>query len=894
MQTMWRLVMMGMLAVSVQAAEVIWWEAEHPRATNFPERTWFNAQPNEKDKLSAGAWITNEGKRAAGEDEAFLRYPVEVDQGGTYHFWVRKFWKHGPFRWRFGAQPWQTCGREVALADNVSLRTHVGANWVSLGKVELARGTHVLEVRLLAKEGESKTAAFDCFVLSPRPFVPRGKLKPGERRGRAEPGFFAWEPPLDPFTDQALLDLRHLNEPVAGQNGFVQRRGKDLVLADGQPVRFWAVNVSAGNAARDRASIDYMARKLAKLGVNMVRFHSALFDRSADDPARIDRQKLDNLHYLVAAMKKQGIYTHISFYFPLWFEVKPHHGIPGYERINNKKPFALLFFQPRMQAIHRSWLQALLATPNPYTGTPLAKEPAAAMVEIVNEDNLFFWTFSRKSVPPVHWQTLEKRFGDDLIRRYGAIDKAFAAWGDKPGRQDDPPAGRVGIFEAWHMTRQSLEHADPAKRKRLADQVRFLTETQEDYFRRTTGYMKGELGYGGLVSCGNWKTADAATLGPLERHTYTAGDVIDRHAYFGGKHEGEGAGYSVRVGHRYEDATILTRPQRLPVQAVQVDGYPQIISELGWPQPNRYRAESMPISALYGSLQGIDGLFFFALGSNYVVDQGMGKFQYASPAIAASSPACALMYRRGAVPEARPVVHEALQLDELYALHGGAVFEADALDALRQADVQGDGRSSRPGKIDPRAFCVGPVVQQVDRRPGRSEMVDLSRLIDRRNRTIDNAAGHVRWDWGQGIVHLVAGENAAGAVGFLSKQRPIQSGPMKIDCGNAFASVFVVALDDRPVAQSKRLLVQAMTEDKPYGFRAEGGAIQDLGGAPFGVREIDCTIELTNEAGPIRRATPLDQNGYPREQALSVQQDSPTGRSVIELAPDAVWAILER
>ena len=61
----------------------------------------------------------------------------------------------------------------------------------------------------------------------------------------AEPAAPTWafEPARDRFESAALLDLRHLNEGVAGQSGFVRVDGRGGFLrGDGQPIRFWAVN----------------------------------------------------------------------------------------------------------------------------------------------------------------------------------------------------------------------------------------------------------------------------------------------------------------------------------------------------------------------------------------------------------------------------------------------------------------------------------------------------------------------------------------------------------------------------------------------------------------------------------------------------------------------------
>ena len=48
-------------------------------------------------------------------------------------------------------------------------------------------------------------------------------------------GRWAFQPPRDEFSPQALLDLRSLNEKFAGEHGFVTRSkdGSDFAFADG-------------------------------------------------------------------------------------------------------------------------------------------------------------------------------------------------------------------------------------------------------------------------------------------------------------------------------------------------------------------------------------------------------------------------------------------------------------------------------------------------------------------------------------------------------------------------------------------------------------------------------------------------------------------------------------
>lgn len=899
----WFTAMMAALALlrvasltAQEAVNYVWWEGEDTRNTNFPARSWFSADtiPDTRHLLSGGDWLSNSGNRAG--PEAYATYAVTVPRDGEYRFWTRKFWKHGPFRWRFDQGEWQVCPFDVALADDTFLREHVGANWVYLGRVPLTAGEHTFELRLLAKEGEPLTACFDCFLLTPGPFLPNGRFKPGERSGRADDGFFAWEPGIDPF-GEALLDLRSLNEATAGEHGFVRREDGHFVLGDGRPVRFWAVNVGPNNVAQDRDSIDYLARKLAKLGVNMVRFHGPLFDRNAPDPALIDAQALDHLHYLVAALKREGIYTTISFYFPLWFDIRPNYGIGGFESLQNKRPFALLYFERRMQEIHRAWLDAILTTENPYTGLPPARDPAVAIVEIVNEDSFFFWTFSKQNIPTEHWRALETQFGRWLTERYGSLGAAYAAWGG--GRLAGDVEGRAELLEAWHMTTDGLRQGGPDKTRRVGDQVRFLAELQRGCYESVARHVRDDLGAGCLISASNWQTADAQLLDAIERYTYTAGDVLDRHGYFGGRHEGDGAGWSVRVGHTFESVAAVTVPERLPLQFARFAGYPQTISELNFPNPNRYRGDLTFLAAAYGALQGLDGVYFFAVGSNFLADTSLAKFAVSCPIVAGAFPAAALAYRRGDITTAEPVIDQVLTLDDLFAMRGSGVAAAAALDELRRADIPTGGvREGEVTSYDPLSFYVGVVQCRIGDDPTASRQVDVSRLIDRERRRLVSLTGELRWDWGQGVV-TVDTPRAAGACGFLGRHGPIELGAVTIDGRNEFGTVWVIALDERPLAESQRLLIQATTEEQPLGFRTDGDRITALGGAPFGLRRIDATVTWNLRGPGAVAAVALDENGYRTDKPVDLTGGAPLGEGgrqpvVVRLAPDAVYHVLSR
>ncbi len=875
-------------------ADYLWWEGEATEATNFPRQSWFSPSTfvETADQLSGGDWLSISGNR--GKDEVFARYVVEVRAAGAYSLWARKFWKHGPFRWRFDNGAWQTCGEDVALADSTYLRQHLGANWVFLGKVNLKPGRRRFELRLLAGEGEATTACFDCFLLTQGVFVPRGKLKPDERSGLAAEGWFAYEPVEAVAGAESLLDLRPLNETEAGVHGFVGRKGKDFVLGDGTPVRFWGVNAGPNVVDQGHDLVDLLAGRLARFGVNAVRYHGPIFDASGD-PARADAARLDNVFYLVAALRRQGIYKNLSVYFPLWFPVRPDYGIEGYADSGDRIPFALLYFDKRMQEIHRAWLRQLLTTRNPYTGRTLARETAVASVEIVNEDSLFFWTFTRKNVPEVHWRRLEGLFGAWLVRRHGSIEKALAAWGGAGMPEDSPREGRAGIHEAWHMTSAAINQADDAKRRRISDQVRFLTELQRGYYEQTVDYIKKELGYGGLVSCSNWQVSDPATLDALERYTYTAGDLIDRHGYFGGEHEGQGAAWSVGVGHTWKDAAAVSAPAGLPLQFLQTGDLPHTITEIGWPSPNRYRADCTLLAAAYGALQGLDGLYWFAVGDNSLCDTGMNKFAVGVPTVYGSFPAAALAYRRGDIAEAEEVAGWTLRLDDLYAMAGGAAA-APALDALRAADVPRDAKQpGHEGRVDPAWFYIGRLVRRFGDKPSAQVRPGLESLMDPAGGRMRSVTGQL--DWRVGMAVTVDTPRAAAVAGFLAKagETSLAGGRVRIVSGNEYGAVWVIALDGRPLAESARILVQAVTEEQPFGFASDGGRITNLGGWPQNVRRIDVTVMFGGDLAKPCRVVTLDENGFVRHSDARQPEESSQGAVLtVKPASDTLYTVILR
>jgi hypothetical protein len=838
------------------ASHWIWWEAEATKATNFPAVNPF-APTDEKaaQRLSGGKWV---GSSAPGK-VLFLEYEITAARNGVYDFYGRKFWTHGPFKWRFDNQPWQRSGADVPLLDDVSLGQFVNVNWVRIGTATLKAGEHSLRIEV---DADVSAVAFDCFLLTDSPFVPRGRMKPGEKSGAAPEGWFSFEPDADPF-GPAALDLRSLNERFAGEEGIIVARGNELVHArTGRQVRFWGVNSGHDLLNQDPQGMTQFARRLAKLGVNIVRLHGPLWRQ--DDLTRIDEVKLEKIHRLVAALKSEGIYLELSCYFPVWMQPKGVAGLEGFNGTQN--PFAISFFNHAFQELQRGWWKDALTRKNPYTGLTLAQDPALAVIEIVNEDSLFFWTFSPyKNVPAPQMEILEREFGGWLAGRYGSLDKAFAAWGGAHVKGDLESRGRVGLMRLDRLARD--------RGVRAQDTAQFLAILQRQYFDGMRSFLREDLGFKGLVSGSNWITAEPRVLGPLDKWSNAGCDVMDRHGYYGGPHEGPRAGYLISNGDRYADASALlfetgrgnAIATDLPIMDLAYNGRPSIISEIGWVPPNRFRTEMPILAAAYGALQGTDGFFFFATKDVDWIGR-LSKFSIADPAAMGQFPAAALIFRKGLVRTGDPAIRIESRLSDLFALDGIPVSAPQNVDEIRRADVP----VGRPVDItemqsmDPLAFLVGRVEVNVSESGGRSKVIDLSRFIDRKKKTVNSATGELGWDYGSGLVTVNA-PAAEGAVGFLAKAGPIKLDDLKISSPLDYGSVVLVSLDERPLKTSRKMLLQVMTEDSNYGWSAPGVGLRpivDMGGPPIVVKRVEGTIALGRKDASSLRVVPLDFNGY--------------------------------
>lgn len=702
----------------------------------------------------------------------------------------------------------------------------------------------------------------------------------------AQEEWFKFSPAAEEYRAPSPLSLRSLNEEFAGQHGFIEVRAGQFVHAQtGRPVRFWGVNGPPEDLHGD--ALRRCARMLAHYGVNLVRVHTPIFDADGET----DGNKIRRAQEIVAALKAEGIYTHFSIYFPLWFKPRADHPwLEGYD--GQQHPFAALMFNPSFQARHRAWLKALLTTPDAQTGRSLCEEPAVFGVEIQNEDSFFFWTFDEQRIPDRQLRLLEQRFAEWLVRKYGSLTAALRAWKGVRVRRDAPEEGRVGFRPLWNIFHE--------KTLRDQDTVAFLLETQMQFYRDTYEFVRG-LGFRGLIHASNWTTADPVTLGPLEKLSYTVGDFLDRHGYFECRHQGEHAAWSIRAGHTYRDRSALRfeaaepgQPRVFghPVMDPHYQGKPSVISETTFTRPNRYRSEAPLFYATYGALQDSQGIIHFALdGVKWEVKPHfwMQQWTLCTPAMLGQFPAAALIYRQGLITTGEVLARVRLSKQELLQLKGTPLPQGAAFDELRAQDVPGGKESPSHGSIDPLVHYAGRTEVEFVDGPGSVEVRDLRPYIQRDRQTVTSSTGEVQLDYGRGLL-VLKGDKVQGASGALKAAGRLTLSVLELSSELDLGHLVLVPLDGQPLAQSRRMLLQVMSEERATGFTtepAEGGSrrITNIGRDPWEVRRLQGEVRLLRPDAERLKVTALDAHGRPVRAVGTARR--------ITLLPSTLYYLLE-
>ena len=472
-------------------------------------------------------------------------------------------------------------------------------------------------------------------------------------------------PPLFPFVisydaPDNVANMSHLLDAPAGKHGFV-RVENGRFATDAGPIRFNATNLTGPANFPTHEQADKLADRLARFGINCVRFHffdvvhytnfaypiptggRGILAVDSTTQRNFDPEQVDKLDYLIAALKKRGIYSNINLHVARKWDNRD-----GFSEANHRPHFdkGLDNFEPRMIELQKEYARKLLTHVNPYTGLTYANDPTVAMVEINNENALmdYYHRGAIGRLPEPYSTQLRELWNAWLSKRYGTREAMQATWAGETLKEADKQSGGNRKFdEPLVFTGKRMEIVSLPSPLAMRDFYQFIVDTERPYWRGMYDYLKNDLGVKAPVS--------STQMSYTSPHVLAEMDYLDDHTYWGHPDP-------VSPKWRQKNTASVNAQGWGPIHRLagrRMHGKPFTISEYNHPFPIQYGAEAQMMLSAYGALQGWDGVFSYTY--NHTADFEPDRVTFFFSVIArtdvlAHFPACAAVFLRGDVQEA--------------------------------------------------------------------------------------------------------------------------------------------------------------------------------------------------------------------------------------------------
>lgn len=627
---------------------------------------------------------------------------------------------------------------------------------------------------------------------------------------------------------------------VAGPSGHLA-----LASRPDEPVRFLCAALAwtpPSGGFPDHATADRYAEQLRAHGYNMARFHfvdlTLMSGRAKDfdyDPVQLDR-----FRYLLAVLKRQGI----RWIFDGMTHPEGAKGDASPDRWDHGDLKLLVHVDA---AARRHWsrlVETLYASVNPYTGLAPLRDPALALVVLVNENGAEFdamENYGRDHRP--YSAKLLPAFNRWLATRYGTTAALRAAW------------PTLGAGERIENASVELPASWDERGPRMRDTQLFVGALNAD----TNHWMAGEirrLGYVGLTTQYNnmWWTATDATRAALP--------VVAQDTYFD-EIDDFRPGAALTQKSSLDDAVGYLRA----MMGTRWFGKPFGLTEWGHVFPNRFRHEAGIAVPAYAALQGWDFIDQHSAGAvdleygdpapfkTHILPYEVGL----DPVARASETLAALLFRRGDAAEAPGAVAVPFGApgDMLGDGRDPVPDEVTRLGLLARLGLQPPGRglpdAAQPALTVPLSDVGhGDETAAQARLDARVAAMRASGMLPAANRTDPDRD---LWESQTGQLLLNARDRSIAvvtprteAVSLMNVPNPRRLGTLTVDEASAPCLVAASALDGSSLGAARRILLVVATDAINSGmtFRdAERHVISDWGRLPVLIERATIRLRLT-------------------------------------------------
>ncbi|MCA9212194.1 MAG: hypothetical protein KDB27_03940 [Planctomycetales bacterium] len=665
-------------------------------------------------------------------------------------------------------------------------------------------------------------------------------------------------------------------EKPAGKHGRIVSKNDELIY-NGQPIKLWGLNVCYAQCAPQKELANRRAAFYAKMGINSVRLHKYADGPrwagiQADDSfVDFNEDALDRMDYFVAQLKKHGIYVKLSPTFHVGLGEKQRSDVPymaefgSLERSHDrvKTGGGSIYFLRELQDLQIEQIVRILQHKNPYTGLTYAEDPAVAVVELFNEDSIFFHTTMDKlgKIPTVR-RRAASQFCKWLKQRYVGKQALLQSWGRRSldafareGFRDESWEQNtiVPVGNPWFYDPTQLAGSQSSKKRRLMDTMLFLYEVQNEFYDHYVDSIR-KAGYDGEILSSNWQ-AGRAFSHYYNLHSDRRIGLIDRHNYFGGGR-----------GEMIKNSTLLAAAGSgmLSVGMQQVADRPFMLSEWIHVLPNEWGVEGPALVAAYGmGLNGWDVSYLFQNKDNgSFSDQLDGTWNATAPNVIGLFPAVARQVLRGDVEESAIPIPRYVHMPSL--AKGNIGFT----DKVTQ---EGDVKTFDSDKVPARALAVGRNVVKFTDEYRTTPQFNVSSYV--RDGAVVSSTNQLRWYEGQANLdgYVTINTPATQAVVGFADGKICELDDVTITPKCRFGAVYVTAREhDQKIDSARSLLIVGIARARNTGQKVLGDRVLAAKGhAPIVMEPIAADIQIPR--GNKATVHVLDHDGCKTGKTLPVK-----------------------